>query len=260
MRDNQYDKPHKNVTKPTETLHKNTALRFTLRRVRSRGKVVKLLQSWLLTWPHNKTRMHSSRMRTVRSSGRLSGEGVSAPGVWPQGGVCSGAGGAVCSGGVSALGGCLLQGVWSQGGVCSGGLSALGEGVCSGGVCSGGGCLLWGGLLWRGVLLWGAVCSGGRVSAPGGVCSGGGLLWGGLLWRGVSALGGCLLWGEGVCSGGCVSHHALRQTPPCGQTDACKKHNLPNFGADGNKIKIPKSEEFHFNIKLLLAKIEKKEN
>ena len=42
----------------------------------------------------------------------------------------------------------------------------------------------------------GCVCSGG-VSALGGVCSGG-----------VSALGG------GVCSGGVVSQHALRQTPP----------------------------------------------
>ena len=37
--------------------------------------------------------------------------------------------------------------------------------------------------------------------------------------RGVSALGGCLLWGGGVCSwgdllfGGRVSQHALRQTP-----------------------------------------------
>ena len=47
--------------------------------------------------------MHSSRMRTVRSSGRISGgvcllRGVSAPG-----GVC--------------LGGCLLQGGLLQGGV-----------------------------------------------------------------------------------------------------------------------------------------------
>ena len=65
------------------------------------------------------TRMHSSRMRTVHSSGHISG-GVSAPG-----GVCSGWG--VCSWGcalgVSALWGCLL---WR------GCVSAL-EGVCFGG-------------------------------------------------------------------------------------------------------------------------------
>ena len=42
------------------------------------------------------TRMHSSRMRPVRSSDRISGEGVSAPGESAPGG--------------SALGGCLLQG------------------------------------------------------------------------------------------------------------------------------------------------------
>ena len=63
------------------------------------------------------------------------------------------------------------------------------------------------------------VCSWGGVSAPRGVvCS-----WGVSAPRevsaprGVSAPGGCLLLGRGV-----VSHHALRQTPPCGQTDACK--------------------------------------
>ena len=67
--------------------------------------------------------MHSSRMRTVRSSGRLSGGG---------GCVCSGGG--VCLGG-SALGGVgyLLWGVSAPGGV-----SAVGD-VCSrGGVCFGG--------------------------------------------------------------------------------------------------------------------------
>ena len=53
-----------------------------------------------------------------------------------------------------------------------------------------------------GCLLPGGASSGG--SAPGGVCSGG-----------VSALGG-------VCSQGGISQHALRQTPPCGQTDACE--------------------------------------
>ena len=57
-------------------------------------------------------RMHSSRMRTVRSSGRILGRGGG-------GGVCSGGSaprgvsapsGCLCSGGVSALGGCLLLG------------------------------------------------------------------------------------------------------------------------------------------------------
>ena len=90
------------------------------------------------------TRMHSSRMHTISSSGRI------------LGGVYSG--------------GCLLWGV----GVCSGG-------VCLGGVCSGGcllwgmsalgGCLLLGGVYSMGCLLWGVsalgVCSQG-VSAEGG--------------------------------------------------------------------------------------------
>ena len=80
------------------------------------------------------TRMHSSRMRTVRSSDRISG-GCLLPGVSAPGGVCS-------------QGGCLLPG-----GVCFGG-SAPG-GVCSRGVGGGsapggllhGGCLLLGDLL-----------------------------------------------------------------------------------------------------------------
>ena len=49
----------------------------------------------------------------------------------------SASGGGVCSGGVSALGGCLL------GGVCSGGVSALGGSALGG--------LFWGGLLGGGV-------------------------------------------------------------------------------------------------------------
>ena len=84
--------------------------------------------------------MHSSRMRTVRGSGRLLG-----------GGVCS----------------------WGVG-VCSRGVSALGG------------------------LLWG-------VSAPGGCLLPG---------RGVSALGVSALGRLCLLRGGCVSHHALRQTPP----------------------------------------------
>ena len=77
--------------------------------------------------------------------------------------------------------------------------------ISQGGVSSGG-CLLQRGVCSRwGCLLWGGVCSGGCLLQVGGVCS----------------REGCLL--RGVCSWGvCVSHHALRQTPPCGQTDACQ--------------------------------------
>ena len=72
------------------------------------------------------TRMHSSRMRTFRSTGRISR-------------------------GVSALGGCLLLGgVCSWEGVCSWGQCLLLGGVCSGR------CLLLGGVCsWRGCLLGG---------------------------------------------------------------------------------------------------------
>ena len=139
--------------------------------------------------------MHSSRMRTVRNSGRIWGGGSA-----PRGGVCLGGllWGVSAAGGVSApgggsgclLGGCLLpvRGVW---------VSALeGVSVPRGCVCSGvcvyyRGCLLLGGLL------------------PG-VCSGGCLLQGGVcLLLGVSAPGG------GVSAlGGVVCHHALRQSPP----------------------------------------------
>ena len=69
-----------------------------------------------------------------------------------------------------------------------------------------------------GVWSWGVSAPGWGVSGPGGC----------LLPGGVSAPGGSALGGSGpggVCSGGgCVSHYALRQTPPhpCGQTDACK--------------------------------------
>ena len=74
-----------------------------------------------------KTRMHSGRMRTVRSSGRLSGDGgglLWGGGLLPGGGVCTGGGvpapGGVCSGGVSAPGGGLLQGgCLLRDGVCS---------------------------------------------------------------------------------------------------------------------------------------------
>ena len=132
----------------------------------------------------NKTRMHSSRMRTVCSSCRISG-----------GGWC-------LLRGVSALGVCLLQGGW----VSTPGLSALG-GACSQGSAPGGvsaprGCA-WG------VSALGVSAVG--VSSPR-VC----VLWGGVCSWGVSA--------PGVSAPRGVSHYALRQTPPppCGQTDACK--------------------------------------
>ena len=88
------------------------------------------------------TRMHSSRMRTVRSSSRLCSWGVPDPGELLQGGACS-------------RGGCLLQGegggTWSRGG------PALGDCLLRRGACSRGGCLLQGG-----------TCSRGVVPAPGG--------------------------------------------------------------------------------------------
>ena len=81
---------------------------------------------------HYETRMHSSRMRTVRSARR--GGGVSAEeGMPAQGGVCLGGvcpgGGGVCPGG--------------SGGVClgGGGMSAQGEGGCLPGGCLSRGCL-----------------------------------------------------------------------------------------------------------------------
>ena len=122
----------------------------------------------------------------VCSQGGSAPGGVSAPGGSALGGVCSW--------------GCLLQGVSAPGGVCSGGCLLL-EGVCPGGSAPGG-CLLWG--------LPGGVSAPGVCLLPGGVCS-----------RGVSALGVSAP-GGGVCSrvcvcvsasGGCVSQHALRQTP-----------------------------------------------
>ena len=79
----------------------------------------------------SKTRMHSSRMRTVCSSSHLLGGEMSAPGrcvcSW---GFCSGGS---APGGVSAprwggcsLGGLLLVGGLLPGGVCSGEVSAPG--------------------------------------------------------------------------------------------------------------------------------------
>ena len=158
-----------------------------------------------------RTRMHSSRMRTGRSSTvcrRLLPGGACL--LW--GGVCS-QGVCVCSqgGGVSALGGVCSQGggVCSQGGcllwwvsapgVCTGGCllpeGGLLRGVCSGGVCSQGASAP------RGGVYSGGVCSRG-MSAPGGVCS-----QGCLLLRGVSAPGG-------VCLSACWDTTPREQTPP----------------------------------------------
>ena len=77
--------------------------------------------------------MHSNRMRTVRSNGRISGGCL----LW---GVCSWG---VCSRGVSTPGGCLLQGLSAQGGSAPGG--CLPRGVSALGVSAPGGvCLLQG--------------------------------------------------------------------------------------------------------------------
>ena len=83
-------------------------------------------------------------------------------------------------------------------------------------------CLVWG-VYARGCLVWG-------VSAPGG---GGCLLWGVSGW-GVSALRG------GVCCGGCVSKHALRQTPSLWTESQMPVKALPwpNFVAAGNKFSV----------------------
>ena len=95
--------------------------------------------------------MDSSRMRTVRGSGRILGGGVPGPGgcTWSQRGLsalgeCTWSGGVYLVGGVSAPGGCT----WSQRGGVPGprGLYLVPEGVYLvpggvpglGGVCSGG--------------------------------------------------------------------------------------------------------------------------
>ena len=126
------------------------------------------------------TRMHSSRMYTVRCSGRpwwcLTG-GVSTGGVCPGGclprGVsaqsgCLPRGVSVCQGVCLPARGCLLrwvsaQGVSTQGSVCPEWVSA------QGGVCLPGGCLPARGCLPRWVSAQGvSACQG--VSAQGGVC------------------------------------------------------------------------------------------
>ena len=97
-----------------------------------------------------------------------------------------------------------------------------------------------GGLLWGGGV---GVWSGGVCSQEGCLLQEGLLLEGGcLLWGGVSAPGGCLLpeglFRGGVCSGGVVSQHALRQTsPPVDRQTPVKTLPWPNFVAAGkNRI------------------------
>ena len=122
--------------------------------------------------------MHSSRMRTVRSSDCIGG--VCSGGVLLPGSVCSGWVSAL--GGVSAPRGCLLLG-----------------GVCSQGGSAPGGCLLRGVSALGGCLL------------PGGVCSQG------CLFLGVSALGGVCSRGEWYPSmhWGRHPHHPCGQTDAC---------------------------------------------
>ena len=128
------------------------------------------------------TRMHSSRMRTVRSSGRLMYLGV--------GGVKN------AKKKKKLFGGCLLWGV-----VCSGGCLLPG-GVCSEGVSAPGVSVPGGSALEGGCLLHG-------VSALGGVC-----FQGVLLQRGGVYSGGC---GIPACT-----EADTPTPHPGGQTDACK--------------------------------------
>ena len=128
------------------------------------------------TWKNRKivkTRIHSSRMRTVRSSGRISGAGVylgvylvpgGAPGPW---GVYLVLGGCTWSRGCTWSGGCT----WSQGGV---------PGL--GGVPGPGGYLVWGVHL-----VLGGTWSEGVYLVPGGCTWSGGvyLVWGGCTWSGT---------------------------------------------------------------------------
>ena len=50
--------------------------------------------------------------------------------------------------------------------------------------------------------------------------------------------------GGGVCSWGVASQHALRQTPPCGQTDACK--NI-TFATSLRTVKIEAFKNVHIH-------------
>ena len=89
-------------------------------------------------WPPNTeaTRMHSSRMRTIRCSGHRGEGGVCPDGRAAVWGVCPG-GCAQCPGGVCPGGclprGCLPRGCVCPGGCLPGGVSAQGD-VCQGGV------------------------------------------------------------------------------------------------------------------------------
>ena len=181
-------------------------------------------------WFYYYTRMHSSRMRTVRSSSRLLGGGVSGPGGVPARGVClvwegvylvlyrggvpaQWVGGGTWSGGVPGPGGYLVLGVYLVWGV------YLVPGGCTwsrGCTCSWGVYLVWGYLVWevsgRGVT-WSRGCtwSCGGVPGPVGVY---------LVPGGTWSCGGC------TCPGGCTwsggSTYAGTPPPLERMTDTCK--------------------------------------
>ena len=111
------------------------------------------------------TRMHSSRMRTVRNSSRLPGGGY-----LPGGCTCPGKGG----GGVPARGGCT----------CQGGVPAQGGYLPGGGYTCLGGIPAWG-CTWQGVPAWGVPAQGAYLLQVGGGYLPRGCTWqGGYLPRG----------------------------------------------------------------------------
>ena len=184
------------------------------------------------------TRMHSSRMRTVRSSGRISGGGVPGPrgeGVYlVPGGVYLVPGGVPGQGGVPALGGgvYLVKGsTWSRGCTCSRGVYQVPGRVylVQGGVpCPRGGCTWsWGVYLVPG----GGVPGLGGVPGPGGVPGLGVYL----------VLGVCnWSWGvylvPGVCTWSQGGVYLVRYSPPPVDRHTPVKHNLRNFVADGKYL------------------------
>ena len=193
---------------------------------------------WKISRKLYKTRMHSSRMCTVRSSSRPM-EGGCLPGVClTGGGVCPGGvfawgclpgQGVVCLDGRSGQGlcawmegparGCLLRG-WGvcPGGVCPGwclprvGVSV--QEVClPGGVCLARGLCAWMGGPARGCQPMGLSVQRMGVSTQGGICHGGGVCPGG-----------------GVCLGGSLPRGGVYQTPPVDRiTDACENITLPQL-------------------------------
>ena len=156
----------------------------------------------------NETRMHSSRMHTVRSSGRIS-RGVPGPGgVYLVRGVYL-VWGSTWSGGYLVQGGCT----WSGGCTCSRGCTWSGGVYLVQGVY----------LVWEGVpgprrCTW----SGGVYLVLGGVPGQGEGVY--LVWGGVPG------WGVYLVRGGTSSG-----TPPCGQTHVC---NNITFATSLRTVKI----------------------